>query len=303
MAAAQTGAGLAIPPPTACSFPFPSMAPRSCPIGHCRRKCDPSRASGGSVAGSPVGGRGDRAGLPRFAGSGDWQAAAVAAALSVGTCPRSRPAPDSRNCRCRTSPRNPTHGKTTAVTPLLWPSHPARVWTTALLRGTLAMLWSCPLTGAAIKKTPIVAAIGGFPFHLRPGLAGASANRRLQCVPTPSRSSSCHTLSALSRESEILAGTGGTEGYGWESGRLQIAAAPGAAKRGAGRNGISRGLGKRPPLGRPSAADGARTGPSVRRPFRTVARGTPHSWDSPLRPPPLFCRLLLLSGRAPTSSP
>ena len=207
MAAAPTGACLAISSSMKRSFPFPSMAPRSCPIGHCRRKCDLSRASGGSVAGSPVGGRGDRAGLPGFAGSAGWQAAAVAAALSVGTSPRSRPAPGSRNCRCRTSPRNPTHGKTTAVTPLLWPSHPARVWTTALFRGLPAMPWSCPRTGAAIKKTPIVSAIGGFPFHLRPGLAGASANlsddegsvsryrrssgnRRFQCVSTPSRSSS-----------------------------------------------------------------------------------------------------------------
>ena len=159
------------------------------------------------------------------------------------------------------------------------------------------MPWLCSLTGAAIKKPPIVVAIGGFPFHLRPCLAGASANRRLRCVPTPSRSSSCHTLSALRRESDMLAGTGGTEGYGWESGRLQIAAAPGAAKRGAGRNGISRRSGKRPTRSRPSAGDGARTGPSVRRPFRAVARGTRHSWDSPLRPPPLSCRLLLLSGR------
>ena len=80
-----------------------------------------------------------------------------------------------------------------------------------------------------------VSAIGGFPFHLRPCLAGASANRsddegsvsryrrssgnrRFQCVPALSRSSSCHTLSALSRESDMVAGTGGTEG----SGRLYI---------------------------------------------------------------------------------
>ena len=40
--------------------------------------------------------------------------------------PRSRPAPDNRNRRCKTSPRNPTLGKTTAATPLLWPSRPAR---------------------------------------------------------------------------------------------------------------------------------------------------------------------------------
>ena len=120
--------------------------------------------------------------------------------------------PVAGTCRCKTPTRNPASGKTTAATPLLWPSHPARVWTTALLRGLLAMPWSCPRTGAAIKKPPIVAAIGGFPFHLRPCLAGASANRRLQCVPTPSRSSSCHTLSALRRESEMVAGTGRIEG-------------------------------------------------------------------------------------------
>ena len=58
-----------------------------------------------------------------------------------------------------------------------------------------------------------------------------------------------------------------------------VVAAPGAAKRGAGRNRISRGLGKRPPLGHPSAGDGARTTPAVRRPFRTVARGRRHSWE------------------------
>ena len=34
-------------------------------------------------------------------------------------------APDSRNGRCKTSPRNPILGKTTAATPLLWP-RPAR---------------------------------------------------------------------------------------------------------------------------------------------------------------------------------
>ena len=46
---------------------------------------------------------------------------------------------------------------------------------------------------------------------------------------------------------------------------------------------FKRGLGKRPPLGRPSAGDGARTAPSAGRPIHAVARGMPHSWDSPLR--------------------
>ena len=159
------------------------------------------------------------------------------------------------------------------------------------------MLWLCPLTGAAIKKPRSLARSGFSLSTFGPALpeprqtAGSGAClHRVDLLHV-------NTLSALSCESEMLAGTGGTEGYGWESGRLQIAAAPGATKRGAGRNRISRGSGKKPPLGLPSAGDGARTAPSAGRPFRTVARGTPHSWDSPLRPPSLFCRLLLLSGR------
>ena len=189
---------------------------------------------------------------PGFAGSAGWQAASVPVSSGAGTHPRSRPAPGSRNCRCKTSPRNPNHGKTTAVTPLLWPSHPARVWTTALFRGTLAMPWWCPLTGAAIKK-PRSLARSGFPLStFGPALpeprqtAGSGAClHRVDLLHV-------NTLSALSRESAMVAGTGGIEGYGWESGRLQIAAAPGATKRGAGRNRISRGPGKKQPRSRPS---------------------------------------------------
>ena len=131
-AAAQTGADLEIPPPTACSLPFSSMVPRCCPIGPCRRKYDLSRAGLGSVPGRPVGSRGDPAGLPSFAGIAGWLAAAVPAALSFGTVSRSSDVPGSRNCRCRTPTRSQASGKSTAVTPLLWPSHPSRAWTTAL---------------------------------------------------------------------------------------------------------------------------------------------------------------------------
>ena len=128
------------------------MVPRCCPIGPCRRKYDLSRAGVGSVPGRPVGCRGDPAGLPSFAGIAGWLAAAVPAALSSCTFSRSSDAPGSRNCRCKTPTRSPASGKSTAVTPLLWPSHPSRAWTTAL--------WLCPLNGAAMKKTPIVSAIG-----------------------------------------------------------------------------------------------------------------------------------------------
>ena len=156
------------------------MVPRCCPIGPCRRKYDLSRAGVGSVPGRPVGSRGDPDVPPGFAGVVGWRPAVVAGALSAGICPRSKPASGSRNCRCKTPTRNPASGRTTAVTPLLWPSHPSRVWTTALFRGTPAMLWLCPLTGAAIKK-PRSLLRSGFPlFHFRPCLAGASANRSVE---------------------------------------------------------------------------------------------------------------------------
>ena len=119
---AQNGSDRAIPP----------LAPRSCPIGPCRRKYDLSRAGLGSVPGRPVGSRGDPAALPSFPGIAGWLAAAVPAALSFGTVSRSSDAPGSRNCRCRTPTRSRASGKSTAVRPLLWPSHPSRVWTTAL---------------------------------------------------------------------------------------------------------------------------------------------------------------------------
>ena len=125
--AAQTGADPGIHPPMTCSFPFPSTLPRCCPIDRCRRKYDPSRAGGGSVPGRPVGGPGDRAVLPDFAGVAAWRAASVRVSSGLGTHPRSRPAPDSSSRRCKTSPRNPTLDKTTAATPLLEPSHPSRV--------------------------------------------------------------------------------------------------------------------------------------------------------------------------------
>ena len=131
-AAAQTGADLEIPPPTACSLPFSSMVPRCCPIGPCRRKYDLSRAGVGSVPGTPAGVGNDLLEPPGPAGIAGWLAAAVPAALSFGRCPRSSDAPGSRNCRCKTPTRSPASGKSTAVTPLFWSSHPSRAWTTAL---------------------------------------------------------------------------------------------------------------------------------------------------------------------------
>ena len=187
MGAAQTGAGLAIPPPMACSFPFPSTSPRCCPIDRCRRKYDPSRGGVGSVPGRPAGGRGDRAVPPGFAGVAGWPAAAVPALLSFGTCPRSSDVPGSRNCRCKTPTRNPASGKTTAVTPLLWPSHPARGWNNDPLSWHAGYAVVVPSNRGRHKKPRSLARSGVSPFHLRPCLAGASANRRLRCVPTPCR--------------------------------------------------------------------------------------------------------------------
>ena len=239
MGPAQNGSDRAIPP----------LAPRSCPIGPCRRKYDLSRDGVGSVPGTPVDSRGDPAGLPSFPGIAGWLAAAVPAALSSGTVSRSSDVPGSRNCRCRTPTRNPASGKTTAVRSLLRPSHPSWVWTTALLRGTPAILWSCPLTGAAMKKTPIAAMIGVSFFQLRYCLDGASANRSDEenSVSRYRRSSEkpqapvrayawsiffTSTRSALRAANRKWAPEpAGLRVMEGESGRLQIAAAPGAAKR------------------------------------------------------------------------
>ena len=105
---------------------------------------------------------------------------------------------------------------------------PARVWTTALCRGTPAWLWSCPLNGAAMKK-PRSLPRPGFSF-LRFGSAlpeprQASALRRTQSLaigahPKTAGPGAClhrteilyaNTFSAPSFESEMLAGTGETE--------------------------------------------------------------------------------------------
>ena len=164
MGAAPTGADLEISPPMTCSFPFPSMAPRCCLIDSCRRKYDLSRAGGGNAPGSPAGAGNDRPEPPGSAGSGGWHAASVPVSSGAGTHPRSRPAPDSRNRRCKTSTRNPNHGKTTAVTPLLWPSHPARVWNNGPLSWQAGYAVVVPSNRGRHKKTPDRCRDRGFPF-------------------------------------------------------------------------------------------------------------------------------------------
>ena len=156
------------------------MAPRCCQNDSHRRKVDLSRAPVAAVPGRPAAAGNDRPGPPDPARSGGSLAASGPVSSGGGTPLRSRPAPDSKTGRCRTPPRNPTLGKTTVATRLLGPSHPGREWTTAACRDTLTllMLWSRPLTGAAINKTPIARTIGVFPFSALLYLTKASASLR-----------------------------------------------------------------------------------------------------------------------------
>ena len=103
--------------------------------------------------------------------------------------PRSRPVSGSRNCRCKTPTRSPASGKSTAVTPLLWPSHPARVWNNGPLAWHAGYAVVLPSNRGRHEENPDRCNDRGFPFHLRPCLAGASANCRFRCVPVLSRSS------------------------------------------------------------------------------------------------------------------
>ena len=82
----------------------------------------PSRG-GDTARGRPVGGPGDRAGLPGCADA--WRSRAVvgAVARSRGSDPHSRPAPGSRTRRGRTPSRTPPRGTAPCATAWLWRSH------------------------------------------------------------------------------------------------------------------------------------------------------------------------------------
>ena len=81
----------------------------------------PSRG-GDTARGRPVGGPGDRAGLPGCADA--WRSRAVvgAVARSRGSDPHSRPAPGSRTRRGRTPSRTPPRGNAPCATAWLWRS-------------------------------------------------------------------------------------------------------------------------------------------------------------------------------------
>ena len=65
----------------------------------------------GSVPGRPVAGRGDRAGLPGFAGAAGWRPAVVAAALSSGIARRNTGGPGHNDGRSRTPRHSRPPGK------------------------------------------------------------------------------------------------------------------------------------------------------------------------------------------------
>ena len=79
-------------------------------------KVYPSRAGGDTARGRPVGGPGDRAGLPGCADAARSRAAAGAVARVLGRPPHSRPAPGSRTHRWRTPSRTPPRGSAPCAT-------------------------------------------------------------------------------------------------------------------------------------------------------------------------------------------
>ena len=85
-------------------------------------KVYPSRAGGDTARGRPVGGPGDRAGLPGCADAARSRAAAGAVARARGRPPHSRPAPASRTHRWRTPSRTPPRGTAPCATARLWRS-------------------------------------------------------------------------------------------------------------------------------------------------------------------------------------
>ena len=82
----------------------------------------PSRAGGGAARGRPVGGPGDRAGLPGCADAARSRGAVDGVVRSRGSSPHSTPAPGSRTHRWRTPSRTPPRGTAPCATPRLWPS-------------------------------------------------------------------------------------------------------------------------------------------------------------------------------------
>ena len=123
-----------------------------------RGKVHPSRPGGDGARGRPVGGPGDRAGLPGSADAGRSRAAVVAVARSRGSDPHSRPAPGSRIRRGRTPSRTPARGTAPCATAWLWLSRlPAAMpaqkrasrWA-AITRSGRASCW-CENLGARVR--------------------------------------------------------------------------------------------------------------------------------------------------------
>ena len=83
-------------------------------------KVHPSRAGGDAARGRPVGGPGDRAGLPGCADAWRSPAALGGVARSRGSDPHSRPAPASRTHRGETPSGTQPRGSASCATARLW---------------------------------------------------------------------------------------------------------------------------------------------------------------------------------------
>ena len=145
---AQNGSDRAIPP----------LAPRSCPIGPCRRKYDLSRAGLGSVPGRPVAVAVIQPGFQAFPVSPVGSPPLFPPRFLSARFPAVAMPPVAGIADVKHHPQSGS-GKSTAATPLLWPSHPSRAWTTALSWNSGCAV-AVPSKRGRHEENPIVSAIG-----------------------------------------------------------------------------------------------------------------------------------------------
>ena len=152
---------------------------RYCPNRREQGKYDPSRG-GGSVPGSPVAGRGDRAAPPGFAGASGWRPALVAAVFFAGIARRSTGGPGHNDNRSRTPRHSQRPGKSGGAGARRGsPSPPLRrEGTTAARQGNLDPIyrWRWDGFSGRCKKPRSLLTAGVFAFRLRLHPARAPAS-------------------------------------------------------------------------------------------------------------------------------
>ena len=185
----------------------------------------PSRPGGDAARGRPVGGPGDRAGLPGCAGAARLRPAGVAVAQARGSALHSTPAPGSRPHRWRTPSGTPPRGSAPCAT--------ARLWLSRRPAAAPAQGEDAPGRDGGDRPT------GGRGRRRAARWAAITRTR----IPTPSRSRARHPTGPARVGVKIAARAGVASGHGAPRGRARDrqpaggppprAATPRAARAGA----------------------------------------------------------------------